>query len=180
MACSNALVALRHADKLVLSRNLFRPYSPSHFLGRAKRRVSGALLAGHRTFFEVFMAKDQGFAFMTRQHFLGAPEPEAHPEAALGVAGIAWDGCVTNRPGARFGPNAIRQASHMLCDGTHPLFDLSPSDDPDPKTQRQLQPRNTSHHRDGRHHTLTHQFFREFECTGFAQTDQFSRDRDCH
>ena len=75
------------------------------------------------------MAKDQGFAFMTRQHFLGAPEPDAHPEAALGVAGIAWDGCVTNRPGARFGPNAIRQASHMLCDGTHPLFDLSPSDD---------------------------------------------------
>jgi len=42
------------------------------------------------------------------------------------VAGIAWDGCVTNRPGARFGPRAIRDASHMLCDGTHPHFNLSP------------------------------------------------------
>jgi agmatinase len=33
---------------------------------------------------------------------------------------------VTNRPGARFGPRAIREASHMLCDGTHPHFNLSP------------------------------------------------------
>jgi len=32
----------------------------------------------------------------------------------------------TNRPGARMGPRAIRQASHMLCDGTHPHFDVSP------------------------------------------------------
>ena len=42
------------------------------------------------------------------------------------MAGIAWDGAVTNRPGARFGPRAIREASHMLCDGTHPLFDVQP------------------------------------------------------
>jgi agmatinase len=42
------------------------------------------------------------------------------------VAGVAWDGATTNRPGARFGPAAIRQASAMLCDGTHPLFDVSP------------------------------------------------------
>jgi agmatinase len=42
------------------------------------------------------------------------------------VAGIAWDGSTTNRPGARFGPRAIRQASHMLCDGVHPHFDTTP------------------------------------------------------
>ena len=42
------------------------------------------------------------------------------------VAGIAWDGATTNRPGARFGPRAIREASHMLCDGTHPHFNVSP------------------------------------------------------
>ena len=47
----------------------------------------------------------------------------------LAVAGIAWDGCVTNRPGARFGPNAIRQASHMLCGDEHPLFDTTPVND---------------------------------------------------
>ena len=43
------------------------------------------------------------------------------------VAGVAWDGATTNRPGARMGPRAIRQASHMLCDGTHPHFDIAPA-----------------------------------------------------
>jgi agmatinase len=32
----------------------------------------------------------------------------------------------TNRPGARFGPSAIRQASRMLVDGTHPLHRVDP------------------------------------------------------
>jgi len=42
------------------------------------------------------------------------------------VVGIPYDGATTNRPGARFGPTAIRLASHMLCDATHPLFGVSP------------------------------------------------------
>ena len=42
------------------------------------------------------------------------------------MAGIAWDGSVTNRPGARFAPRTIREASHMLCDAIHPHFDVSP------------------------------------------------------
>ncbi len=41
------------------------------------------------------------------------------------VAGVAYDGAVTNRPGARFGPAEIRRASRMLCDATHPLFGVS-------------------------------------------------------
>jgi agmatinase len=45
------------------------------------------------------------------------------------VAGVPYDGVVTNRPGARFGPQAIRAASLMLCDGIHPVFDVSPVDD---------------------------------------------------
>ena len=64
------------------------------------------------------------FAFQTHAHFL-----KAGPAAAgtpFAVAGIAWDGAVTNRPGARLAPRAIRQASHMLCDGTHPLWNVSP------------------------------------------------------
>ena len=64
------------------------------------------------------------FAFMSNHAFLKAPPVE--PGLRYAVAGIAWDGSVTNRPGARFGPRSIRQASHMLCDGTHPLFDVSP------------------------------------------------------
>jgi agmatinase len=64
------------------------------------------------------------FAFLSNNAFLKAPPAaKATPYA---VAGIAWDGAVTNRPGARFGPRAIREASHMLCDAIHPLFDVSP------------------------------------------------------
>jgi agmatinase len=64
------------------------------------------------------------FAFLSEQSFLRAGPVTAAQRYA--VAGIAWDGSTTNRPGARFGPRAIRQASHMLCDGGHPLFGLSP------------------------------------------------------
>ncbi len=64
------------------------------------------------------------FAFLSNTAFMKAPAVgESTPFA---VAGVAWDGSVTNRPGARFGPRSIREASHMLCDGTHPLFDTSP------------------------------------------------------
>jgi agmatinase len=63
------------------------------------------------------------FAFLADSRFMKLPPATDQPFA---VAGIAWDGAVTNRPGARFGPRSIREASHMLCDGTHPLFELSP------------------------------------------------------
>jgi agmatinase len=62
-------------------------------------------------------------AYLANNTFMKVPAAAGQPFA---VAGIAWDGATTNRPGARFGPRAIREASHMLCDGTHPLFDLSP------------------------------------------------------
>ncbi len=64
------------------------------------------------------------FAFLSNNAFMKAP-PAAFG-TPFAVAGIAWDGCVTNRPGARFGPRAIREASHMLCDGIHPHFNVSP------------------------------------------------------
>jgi agmatinase len=64
------------------------------------------------------------FAFLSNNTFVKAPAADATSRYA--VAGIAWDGSVTNRPGARFGPRAIREASHMLCDAIHPHFDVSP------------------------------------------------------
>jgi len=64
------------------------------------------------------------FAFLSNNAYLKAPP--AAPGMPFALAGIAWDGAVTNRPGARFGPRAIRTASHMLCDAIHPLFDVSP------------------------------------------------------
>jgi len=63
------------------------------------------------------------FAFTSDNRFLKC---DAAVDQRYAVAGIAWDGSTTNRPGARFGPRALRQASHMLCDGTHPFFDVTP------------------------------------------------------
>ncbi|HEX4583409.1 MAG TPA: agmatinase [Burkholderiaceae bacterium] len=64
--------------------------------------------------------------------FLGAARDEpagaSGRNARFAIAGVAYDGAVTNRPGARFGPAAIRAASRMLCDAIHPLYDCSPRD----------------------------------------------------
>jgi agmatinase len=64
--------------------------------------------------------------------FLGAARLDAPaagaPAVRFAVAGVPFDGAVTNRPGARFGPAAIRSASRMLCDAVHPMFDCSPSE----------------------------------------------------
>ncbi len=47
-------------------------------------------------------------------------------DQAFAVVGVPFDGAVTHRPGARFGPQEIRRASLMLCDGLHPFFGVSP------------------------------------------------------
>jgi agmatinase len=56
--------------------------------------------------------------FATRPTFLGLEQASA--DAAICIAGIPFDLGTSNRPGARFGPAAIRQASRMLVDGDHP------------------------------------------------------------
>jgi agmatinase len=56
--------------------------------------------------------------FATRPTFLGVERFDT--DAAICVAGIPFDLGTSNRPGARFGPAAIRQASRMLVDGDHP------------------------------------------------------------
>lgn len=64
------------------------------------------------------------FAYAAQTNrFLAAPELAEQPYALVGVP---FDGAVTNRPGARFGPQAIRSASLMLCDGIHPYFNVTP------------------------------------------------------
>lgn len=64
------------------------------------------------------------FAYANNSNrFLAVPELAAQPFA---VVGVPFDGAVTHRPGARFGPQAIRAASLMLCDGIHPYFDVTP------------------------------------------------------
>jgi len=56
--------------------------------------------------------------FAVRPTFLGVERTSS--DAAICVAGIPFDLGTSNRPGARFGPAAIRQASRMLVDGDHP------------------------------------------------------------
>src|SRR6201987_102522 len=56
--------------------------------------------------------------FAIRPTFLGVERTDA--DAAICIAGIPFDLGTSNRPGARFGPAAIRQASRMLVDGDHP------------------------------------------------------------
>lgn len=64
-----------------------------------------------------------GYANNTNR-FLAVPQLDDQPFA---IAGVPFDGAVTNRPGARFAPQEIRRASLMLCDGIHPVFNVSPS-----------------------------------------------------
>jgi agmatinase len=66
------------------------------------------------------------FAYRSCSTYLNAPRRELAPAMSFALAGLTFDGAVTNRPGARFGPQAIRLASQMLCDATHPYFDTSP------------------------------------------------------
>jgi agmatinase len=66
------------------------------------------------------------FAHLDEASFLRAGRASATGPRPFGIAGLTWDGSTTHRPGARLGPRAIRQASHMLCDGIHPHFDCSP------------------------------------------------------
>ena len=56
--------------------------------------------------------------FAIRPSFLGLERASA--DAAICIAGVPFDLGTSNRPGARFGPAAIRQASRMLVDGDHP------------------------------------------------------------
>ena len=61
------------------------------------------------------------FAYASNSNFFLASE--ALTEQPFAVVGVPFDGAVTNRPGARFGPQEIRRASLMLCDGIYPHFD---------------------------------------------------------
>jgi agmatinase len=64
------------------------------------------------------------FAYASNGNRFMAVGPLA--DQAFALVGVPFDGAVTHRPGARFGPQAIRAASLMLCDGIHPYFNVSP------------------------------------------------------
>ncbi|MGF7237507.1 MAG: agmatinase [Frankia sp.] len=57
--------------------------------------------------------------------FARLPRLDQVPRADIAVVGVPFDSGVTYRPGARFGPEAIRQASRLLRP-YHPGLDVSP------------------------------------------------------
>jgi agmatinase len=59
-------------------------------------------------------------AYAAPSSFLATPGTDR--SAPVCVAGAPHDLGVSNRPGARFGPQAIRAASRMLIDGCHPTL----------------------------------------------------------
>ena len=67
------------------------------------------------------------FAYRSSGTYLNTPRRADALAMPFALAGLTFDGAVTNRPGARFGPQAIRLASQMLCDATHPHFDTTPN-----------------------------------------------------
>ncbi|MGB3482333.1 MAG: agmatinase [Mycobacterium sp.] len=57
--------------------------------------------------------------------FARLPRLEDVPHADVLVVGVPFDSAVTYRPGARFGPNAVRQGSRLIR-GYNPALDIKP------------------------------------------------------
>jgi agmatinase len=57
--------------------------------------------------------------------FARLPRLDEVPRAEVGIVGVPFDAGVTYRPGARFGPIAVRNASRLLR-GYHPGLDVQP------------------------------------------------------
>jgi arginase family enzyme len=64
-------------------------------------------------------------SFSARSSFVGVPRREIVEigDAAVVILGAPLDWGTTNRPGARFGPKAIREADYLDPDGKRPHLD---------------------------------------------------------
>lgn len=58
--------------------------------------------------------------------FARLPQIDAVPDYDIAVVGVPFDGGTSFRPGARFGPAAIREASRLLRPGYHVELDCTP------------------------------------------------------
>jgi agmatinase len=58
--------------------------------------------------------------------FVRLPEMRDVERADVAILGVPFDGGVSFRPGARFGPAAVRQASRAIRPQYHPEFDVQP------------------------------------------------------
>jgi agmatinase len=58
--------------------------------------------------------------------FVRVPELGSVPYCDVAVLGVPFDGGVSFRPGARFGPISVRQASRAIRPAYHPEYDVQP------------------------------------------------------
>jgi len=58
--------------------------------------------------------------------FARLPEIDRVPDYDIAIVGVPFDGGTSFRPGARFGPAAVRDASRLLRPGYHPELDVEP------------------------------------------------------
>ena len=58
--------------------------------------------------------------------FVRLPELRDVDRCDIAILGAPFDGGVSFRPGARFGPMAVRQASRAIRPQYHPQFDVQP------------------------------------------------------
>jgi agmatinase len=58
--------------------------------------------------------------------FARLPELDRVPDYDIAIVGVPFDGGTSFRPGARFGPAAVRDASRLLRPGYHPELDVEP------------------------------------------------------
>lgn len=58
--------------------------------------------------------------------FARLPQLESVPDYDVAIIGVPFDGGTSFRPGARFGPSAIREASRLLRPGYHVELDCTP------------------------------------------------------
>jgi agmatinase len=58
--------------------------------------------------------------------FVRLPDISDVQQCSVAILGVPFDGGVSFRPGARFGPMAIRQASRAIRPQYHPQFDVQP------------------------------------------------------
>jgi agmatinase len=59
-------------------------------------------------------------------NFVRVPSLHEVPYCDVAVLGVPFDGGVSFRPGARFGPSAVRQASRAIRPAYHPEYDIAP------------------------------------------------------
>lgn len=58
--------------------------------------------------------------------FARLPQIDAVPDYDIAILGVPFDGGTSFRPGARFGPSAVREASRLLRPGYHVELDVIP------------------------------------------------------